>query len=176
LPFFGSRHAVAAHSSPTLERIVLKMPMQYQITFEPVAASDGEALASLRVEAMRESLQRVGRFDPQRARDRFLSNFSPNYTRHILLDGHKVGFFVVKPQANGLLLDHLYIQPGYQGKGLGAAALAEVFSQADREGCSLWVGALKESDSNRFYAKHGFVLVEQAEFDNYYVRHATNAL
>ncbi len=51
-----------------------------------------------------------------------------------------------------------------------------VISQADRDGLSLRVGALKESDSNRFYARHGFVLVEQSEFDNYYIRHAVNAL
>ncbi|WP_081012134.1 GNAT family acetyltransferase, partial [Pseudomonas syringae group genomosp. 3] len=29
---------------------------------------------------------------------------------------------------------------------------------------------LKESDSNRFYLRHGFQLVESGEFDNYYVR------
>ncbi|MBX3628062.1 MAG: GNAT family N-acetyltransferase [Rhizobacter sp.] len=150
--------------------------MQLQVTFEQTTAADAEALASLRVEAMQESLQRVGRFDPQRARDRFLSSFSPSHTRHILLGGQRVGFFAVKPEATGLLLDHLYVQPGYQGKGLGAVALREVFSQADQEGLPLRVGALKESDSNRFYVRHGFVLVEQAEFDNYYVRHATNAL
>ena len=32
------------------------------------------------------------------------------------------------------------------------------------------VGALRESDSNRFYQRHGFRLVEQGEFDNYYLR------
>lgn len=150
--------------------------MPWEITFELAAPSDADALASLRVEAMRESLQRVGRFDPQRARDRFLSAYAPGLTRHILLGGQKVGFYVVKPEINGLLLDHLYIKSAYQGQGLGAAALAEVFSQADQEGLPVRVGALKDSDSNRFYARHGFALIEQTEFDNYYVRHATNAL
>ena len=150
--------------------------MQSQVTFEQAIESDAEALAALRIEAMRESLERIGRFDPQRARDRFLSGFSPASTHHVLLGGKRVGFFVVKQEANGFLLDHLYIQPGYQSKGIGAAVLAQVFAQADRAACSVRVGALRESDSNRFYAMHGFTLVEQAEFDNYYVRHATNAL
>ncbi len=150
--------------------------MQGPITFENAVASDAEALAAIRVEAMRESLERIGRCDPQRARERFLSAFSPAHTRHILLAGKKAGFFVVKPEEGGLLLDHLYIKPGYQGQGVGAAVLAEVFALADRAACFVRVGALRESDSNRFYTRHGFVLVEQAEFDNYYVRHATNAL
>ncbi|WOB06892.1 GNAT family N-acetyltransferase [Piscinibacter gummiphilus] len=150
--------------------------MQGQVTFEDAVASDAEALAAIRVEAMRESLERIGRFDPERARDRILSTFSPAHTRHILSSGTKVGFFVVKPGEGGLLLEHLYVMPGRQALGIGAAVLAEVFAQADRAGCSVRVGALRESDSNRFYARHGFVLVEQAEFDNYYVCHATNAL
>lgn len=150
--------------------------MQRDITFEPAEAADAEALASIRVEAMQESLERVGRFDPQRARSRFLGSFSPNHTFHILLLGEKVGFYVVKQEANGLLLDHLYVKPNHQGKGIGTAVLADVFALADQAGVSVRVGALKESDSNHFYAKHGFVLVEQAEFDNYYVRHGTNAL
>jgi hypothetical protein len=57
--------------------------MQGPITFENAVASDAEALAAIRVEAMRESLERIGRFDPQRARERFLSAFSPTHTRHI---------------------------------------------------------------------------------------------
>jgi len=32
------------------------------------------------------------------------------------------------------------------------------------------MGALKDSDANRFYARRGFVLVEQSEWDLYYVR------
>lgn len=147
--------------------------MQSQKTFENAVASDAEALASLRVEAMRESLERIGRFDPLRARERFLSGFSPAHTRHILRAGAKVGFFAVKPEAGALLLAHLYVKPGFQGQGLGAAALAAVFAQAERLACPVRVGALRESDSNRFYARHGFKLVEQTEFDNYYVRHAT---
>ena len=151
---------------------MITSPVSSRVQFEPAVASDAEELASLRVEAMRESLERVGRFDPQRGRERFLSSFSPAHTRHILIAGKKIGFYVVKPAEDGLLLDHLYIGLGYQRQGLGTDVLAEIFALADREGSALRVGALKGSDSNRFYARHGFVLVEQAEFDNYYVRHA----
>lgn len=146
--------------------------MPSDITFEPVEATDADALANIRVEAMRESLEHVGRFDPQRARDRFLSGFTPDHTFHILFLGEKAGFYVVKPEADGLLLDHLYVMPSHQGKGVGAAVLAKVFALADLTGVSVRVGALKESASNRFYVRHGFVLVEQGEFDNYYVRQA----
>ena len=124
----------------------------------------------MRVEAMRESLENLGRFDPDRARTRFLGGFSPEHTQAILVGGQRVGFFVVKPLDGELLLDHLYLRPSHQSKGIGAAVLRSVFAEADEQGLAVRVGALRGSASNRFYARHGFELVEEAEFDNYYVR------
>ncbi len=146
------------------------------ITFAAAQASDFEALVALRIQAMRESLERIGRFDPVRARERFRSGFSPEHTRHIMIGGERVGFVVVKPQGDALLLDHLYVRPGSQGRGIGAAVLAHVFAEADASALQVRVGALRDSDSNRFYARHGFQLVEPGEFDNYYVRPSQNAL
>lgn len=130
---------------------------------------DAEQLVALRIAAMRDSLTRIGRFDPQRARERFLSGYAPAYTRHIEVTGRRVGFVVVRPQPNALLLDHLYIHPSSQGQGLGASVLARIIDEARAQGLPLKVGALRNSDSNRFYLRHGFKLVAQEEFDNYYL-------
>jgi GNAT superfamily N-acetyltransferase len=137
-----------------------------------VAARDADAaaLADIRVVAMRESLERVGRFDERRARERLLSDFSAAHTRVILFNERRVGLVVVRPDGDGLLLDHLYVLPEAQGKGIGATVLAQVFAEADVQGKAIRVGALRESDSNRFYLRHGFRLVEVGEWDNYYVR------
>jgi len=140
------------------------------VTLAPVLPSEAAALALLRVEAMRDSLQRIGRFDPERARQRFLSSFAAEHSRHIVADGQRVGFLVLRPYQGELLLDHLYVRPGRQGRGIGAAVLQQVFAQADAAALPLRVGALKDSDSNRFYLRHGFVLVERSEWDNHYLR------
>lgn len=160
LPGLGVQ--VVAMSSDTLPSpsVVLKAALQ----------SEFEALAVLRIEAMRASLERVGRFDPIRARERLLAGFSPVHTRHIEVDGERVGFVVVKSQGNHLLLDHLYVHPRAQGKGIGGAVLAHVLAEADLHAFTVRVAALRDSDSNRLYARHGFQLVEQGEFDNFYVR------
>lgn len=44
---------------------------------EPAVAADVDALGALRIAAMRESLQRIGRFDPVRARECFAATFDP---------------------------------------------------------------------------------------------------
>ncbi len=140
------------------------------ITLVPAKLEDMDALANLRIEAMRESLQRIGRFDPARARARFTKAFNPAHTRHIELNGKRVGFLVVTRSEDSLSLDHLYLQPASQGMGIGAYVLGVIFKEADDEKLQVKVGALKQSDSNRFYIRHGFRLIEESEFDNYYTR------
>jgi GNAT superfamily N-acetyltransferase len=142
------------------------------ITLAPADETDFEALVAIRIEAMRESLERIGRFDPVRARERFRSGCSPEHTRHIVVGDENVGFVVTKPLEQHLLLDHLYVRPAHQQRGIGAKVLQFVFVQAQSLHLPVKVGALRESDSNRFYARHGFQLVEQGEFDNYYLRQA----
>ena len=88
------------------------------------------------------------------------------------VDGARVGFVVVRPEDGGLRLDHLYIVPAAQGRGIGAAVLAHVLADADARRLRVRVVALRESASNRFYERHGFERVERAEWDNHYERPA----
>ena len=143
-----------------------------RMDFLPVDEADTEELVALRVAAMRDSLERIGRFDPQRARERFLASYMPQHTRHIMFEHKRVGFVAVKPLGDELLLDHLYIDPKYQSLGIGTAVLQRVIAEADILACGIRVGALKGSGSNRFYIRNGFTLVEEAEWDNYYLRRA----
>ncbi|PRY08186.1 GNAT family N-acetyltransferase [Paraburkholderia sp. BL25I1N1] len=140
------------------------------IAFTDTTASDADTLVAIRIAAMRESLERIGRFDPQRARERFLASFDPALCRFIEIDGVRSGFILIRPQADHWLLDHLYILPEHQGKGVGAAVLRDVFARADAQRLPIRVGALRGSDSNRFYQRHGFVQTDEGEWDVYYVR------
>ena len=145
------------------------LPTPVAITFVPAISADADSLVALRIEAMRESLERIGRFDPARARERFMATFAPSQTRHIVADGVRVGFLVVRPYQGELLLDHLYVHPQHQGRGIGSAVLQSVLAEAEACKLAIRVGALRESGSNRFYLRHGFTQVEQDEWDNYYV-------
>ena len=144
--------------------------MTPRVTFEPVVRDDAEALVALRIAAMRESLERIGRFDAQRARRRFLDSFEPVLTRHVVVGGARVGFVVVRPQGDGLLLDHLYLLPSAQASGVGSEVLAHVLADADARRLPVRVIALREGAANRFYQRHGFELESHAEWDSFHVR------
>lgn len=140
------------------------------LTLEPVAAEDFEDMLMLRIAALRDSLERLGRFDPARARERLRSGFAPEHMRHIVKDGERIGFFTLRPldsldQGQVLRLDHLYIRPGQQNQGVGAWVMERVKAQAGAADQAVTLAALKLSDANRFYLRHGFELVEEQEFD-----------
>ena len=145
-------------------------PFPVNIAFSDTTQSDADTLVAIRIAAMRESLERIGRFDPQRARERFLASFVPALCRFIEVDGAQSGFILIRPQADHWLLDHLYILPEHQGKGIGGAVLQDVFAIADAQRMPIRVGALRGSDSNRFYQRYGFVQTDEGEWDIYYVR------
>ena len=90
-----------------------------------------------------------------------------------MADGQRVGFIVVKQEAEGLLLDHLYLYPGQQGQGIGGRVLVDLFADADARHLPIHVGALRESAANAFYLRHGFHPVGESEWDIYYRREAT---
>ncbi|MBB5402900.1 GNAT superfamily N-acetyltransferase [Paraburkholderia youngii] len=145
-------------------------PLPVNISFCNATLSDADTLVAIRIAAMRESLERIGRFDPQRARERFLASFDPALCRFIEVDGVQSGFVQIRPQEDHWLLDHFYILPEHQGKGIGAAVLHEVFATADVQRMPIRLLALRGSDSNRFYQRYGFIRTGEAEWDIHYVR------
>ncbi|WP_313696526.1 GNAT family N-acetyltransferase [Achromobacter sp.] len=140
------------------------------LRFTPAAEADFEALLALRIDAMRDSLERLGRFDPDRARARLRSTFRPECTWHIEEDGKRIGFYCLRPDGEGLRLDHLYVHPSAQGRGVGGQVLRGILRDADRRGVGMTLSALRGSDSNRFYRRHGFVQTGEGEWDIDYLR------
>jgi GNAT superfamily N-acetyltransferase len=140
-----------------------------QPAFATVVGGDFDAMVAMRIAALRESLERLGRFDPVRARERLAAGFVPEYMQHIVVNGQRVGFITLRPDdavsPATLVLDHLYVLPAFQGQGIGAWALRWAKVQAKAVQRDITLSALKLSDANRFYLRHGFVQTGESEFD-----------
>ena len=111
----------------------------------------------------------AGPFRPRARAQPARAAFPPEYTGAIELEGKRVGFYALRPDGDGLRLDHLYLhrrpRPG------AWAALRRLLAQADAQACRC-AAALRGSDSNRFYQRHGFVQIEESEWDIEYLRPA----
>jgi len=142
-----------------------------EFSFAPVTEADFDELVALRIATMRASLERIGRFDPHRAAERFRSTFRPADTRRIVVDGVNAGCvaFWAEP-IDATRVEHFYLAAPFQGRGLGGAALLRLLNSAP-DGVKLFrVGALRDSDANRFYRRHGFVKVSEDAWDIAYER------
>jgi GNAT superfamily N-acetyltransferase len=137
-------------------------------TFAPAAESDFESLLLIRHAAMRPSLEQVGRWHPDRARARFRAAFSPAATRLILVDGGLAGCVALRPAGDALELDQFYLDPAYQGAGLGTSVLRRLLAEADAVGKPVVLTVVRDSDAIRFYERHGFVQTGSEDWDLFY--------
>lgn len=135
-----------------------------------VAENDFKELLELRIAAMRESLERLGRFDPERAHARLRQSFYPAETQFIVRAGQRIGFYTFRRADDGFYLDHLYIHPRVQTQGIGSTVLRQLLAQADALQLPIRLNALRESAANQFYQRHGFVQTAAEEWDISYVR------
>ncbi|MEF9883525.1 GNAT family N-acetyltransferase [Streptomyces sp. P9-A4] len=140
----------------------------------PARAADLDALAELRAEVMREDLVRLGRYDEHRVRQRLRDGFSPAHTSVIEQDGALAGCVTVRPYENGegLCLEHFYLAPGTQGRGLGTAVLRELLARADEEGLPVRLTVLRGSPARRLYEREGFTPESEDPVDVRMVREA----
>ena len=144
-------------------------------TFARVGEADFEALLALRIATLRDSLERLGRFDPLRARERFRSTFRPHDTRRIWVGDTAAGCVATWAEGDAVRLEHFYIAAAFQGRGLGSAVIERLLHEPAHAGRRFLVGALRGSDANRFYARHGFVLKAESEWDRAYERPASGS-
>ncbi|MBH9576392.1 GNAT family N-acetyltransferase [Inhella proteolytica] len=136
-----------------------------QLGFAPVAAEDFEALLALRIRAMRPALEALGRFDPERARARFLGQFEPEAMRWVMRDGARVGLLTLRKGQQPWHLRHMYLEPEAQGQAVGAWVIGQAQQEAAAAGAGIALEALRGSAANRFYQRHGFAGVAEDELE-----------
>lgn len=130
------------------------------------AATAGDAawMAELRATVMRDDLDRVGRWDPVRARQRFLDGFDPARTWVIDINAAAVGLIAVRPEPDAQWIEHFYLEPEFHGRGIGAAVLAHVMA-AHRDHRPFRLIVLQGSAARRLYERHGFVHEREDSID-----------
>ena len=139
--------------------------------FAPASADDLEALTELRLRVMAESFNRIGRFDPERARAWFADTYRPEATRRIVVGEETAGCVAFYETAPGVLkLEHFYLQPHWQGRGLGAGVLNLLLAEADAVGARVILTVLRQSDAQRLYDRRGFLVTGHDDLDVYMER------
>jgi N-acetylglutamate synthase-like GNAT family acetyltransferase len=140
------------------------------IAFAPTSEADFERLFALRGQVMRPHLERLGRYRPERSRERFREAFDPKTMRLILVDGIFAGCVTFATRADHMELGQLYLSPERQGSGLGGRILTLLLAEADAARLPVRLHVLKQSPAARLYERHGFLRTHEEEWDVFYER------
>lgn len=171
----GARHTPHSKEPNTVPSLTAPSTHAAALDYHPAQAIDFEDLLTLRIAAMRESLEAIGRFDLARARSRLAATFKPEHTYWIVAGSRerepcRIGFYAMQAEADHLMLQHLYLHPSASGRGWGAQVMQRLIDESARAKLPLRVCALRDSRSNGFYTAHGFVRTGEGEWDIEYER------
>ena len=138
--------------------------------------ADAGAAAELRATVMRADLERVGRYDEHRVRQRLLDRFVPTHTWVIEIGGAFAGCVALRPADDAHWLEHFYLEPGLQGRGIGTAVLGTLFERCDRDVVPVRLNVLQGSPARRLYERLGFRVESEDPVDVFMVRDPVSAL
>ncbi|MFF8097836.1 GNAT family N-acetyltransferase [Streptomyces sp. NPDC016675] len=141
-----------------------------QWELRPASESDVDAVAELRAVVLRADLERLGRYDERRVRQRLRDGFDPTHTRVIEVEGAFAGCVALRPAADAWWLEHFYLAPGLQGSGIGSGVLRSLLNRCDRGGDPVRLNVLRGSPARRLYERHGFTVETETPVDVFMVR------
>jgi GNAT superfamily N-acetyltransferase len=138
--------------------------------FAPPSEADFEPLLALRIEVMREHLERVFRYEPSRARRVFRESFDEPGMRLILLGEERIGCVGFRIGESEIKLDSFYLAKHLHSSGLGTEILKVLLAEADALGLPVRLEVLLGSPADRFYLRHGFVKIGEDDIEAEYER------
>ncbi|CAN5660629.1 GNAT family N-acetyltransferase [soil metagenome] len=138
--------------------------------FGAASEADFEPLLALRIDVMREHLERVFRYDAERARGVFRKHFREPGLRLILVDDGTIGCVGFRIGESEIKLDSFYLDRRFHNTGLGTAILKDLLAEADALRLPIRLEVLNGSKADRFYLRHGFVKLSQDAIEGTYER------
>ncbi|HWU08160.1 MAG TPA: GNAT family N-acetyltransferase [Streptomyces sp.] len=139
-------------------------------SLRPAGSEDLEAMAGLRAVVMRPDLERLGRYDEHRVRQRLRDAYAPEHTSVVEADGTFAGCVALRPGEDAWWLEYFYLTPELQGRGIGTAVLAALLARTDAEGAPVRLNVLRGSAARGLYERHGFTVEREDPVDVWMVR------
>ncbi len=133
------------------------------VSLRPSVPDDIDWLVELRAAVLRADLERLGRYDSVRVRERMRASFVPAWSRIVVLDGVDVGSISTRLDGDVRWIEHFYLSPKVQGQGIGSTILRTVLDEPHHGDTRLNV--LQGSAARRLYERFGFVIDTEDKID-----------
>ncbi|MBA8815484.1 GNAT superfamily N-acetyltransferase [Microbacterium halimionae] len=138
--------------------------LQAMVSLRAAVGRDIEWLVEIRADVLRTDLERLGRYDSVRVRQRMRDAFKPASARVIVVDGSDVGSITVRVEDDARWIEHFYISAALQGRGVGSHVLETVLAEEDSSR-PFRLNVLQGSAARRLYERYGFVVDSEDAVD-----------
>lgn len=142
--------------------------MTHEWSLRPSLVADASWMAELRAEVMKADLERLGRWDETRVRRRFLDAFNPAHTSVIQMGCEDVGLIAVRSEVDSVWIEHFYLRPSCQGRGIGGQVLRQMMT-AQEHHRPFRLNVLQGSPARRLYERNGFAAEHEDSIDVFLV-------
>lgn len=143
-----------------------------EIGFRPAIEQDFEACRRLYFSEMEETIRRLN-LDPVAHASGFRERWIPAQVRIIQLAGKDVGWLQVVDGDEELFLAQIFIEPGFQNRGIGSFAVKQVLLAAATRSLPLALAVVKANPARRLYERLGFRTTHEDEI-KFYMRRDPN--
>lgn len=161
--------------APVIIYLILFMPQHKTVNYqlEPAGNGDVERIRKYKLASILDYAGDLNQAELDRI-NRYVDEQLPKqlgYYQNVVCDGVTVGSILVRQIDDGLLLDEIFIEKKYRGRGIGSSVIKNILS-CSNDSVFLWVYKTNV-DAIRLYRDLGFVAVDETN-TRYYMAYSTD--
>ena len=161
--------------APEIIYLILFMPQHKSVNYqlEPAGNGDVERIRKYKLASILDYAGDLNQAELDRI-NRYVDEQLPKqlgYYQNVVCDGVTVGSILVRQIDDGLLLDEIFIEKKYRGRGIGSSVIKNILSHSN-DSVFLWVYKTNV-DAIRLYRNLGFVVVDETN-TRYYMAYSTD--
>ena len=161
--------------APEIIYLILFMPQHKSVNYqlEPAGNGDVERIRKYKLASILDYAGDLNQAELDRI-NRYVDEQLPKqlgYYQNVICGGVTVGGILVRQIDDGLLLDEIFIEKKYRGRGIGSSVIKNILS-CSNDSVFLWVYKANV-DAIRLYRNLGFVVVDETN-TRYYMAYSTD--
>lgn len=134
------------------------------ITLQRATAEDANYLCSLVETTMRFYIEEsLGDWCASQARRAIHTYLDAGNFSLIYFDGQRAGAISVGAYPDYIQLEQIYIEPNFQGKGVGSYLVSQLIGQAKEGSKPLRLRVLKSNPARKLYERLGFEVMDESD-------------
>lgn len=137
-----------------------------ELTLRPARQADFAFCQRTYLEPMRATIETLG-LDEARHLANFASRWPVEQVRIVMLHDQAIGWLQTAPADDAIFLAQLFVDAGWQRRGIGTRLVRILIEEAARENKAVTLGVVKTNPARRLYERLGFSVTHEDQYKFY---------